>query len=68
MANRFASVRTSVGLTIYDILPKNGSAERRNAAFLINGCQSLELAACKALASTCGDFSLRIDMTSSASA
>ena len=62
MANRFASVRTAVGLTIYDILPKEWVGRASQCSdFRINGCQKPELAACKTLASTGGDFLLCID-------
>ena len=53
MANRFASVRTSVGLTIYDILPKEWVGRVSQCS---DSDQWLpkpeELAACKTLAST----------------
>ena len=62
MANRFASVRNSVGLTIYDILPKEWvSGASQCSDFCSMAAKADELAACKTLASTCGDFLLSED-------
>jgi len=66
MANRFASVRTAVGLTIYDILPKEWVGRASQCSdFRINGCQAKELAPCKTLASRAAFFFLWIDVASS---
>ena len=62
MANRFASVRTTVGVTIYDILPKEWvSRASQCSEFRSMAAKAEELAACKTLASTCGDFQLSVD-------